>query len=152
MRQNRSRLTMLAGWLFADLFLVLLVAGLAVLPGGATPQPIPVTPSPRPVGLDPNHVDITIDLSPNAYRAGGADTLLGLVNAALGQRNPGNRQVGFVLVFASDDAGHVQRANDTATDVYGMLRARSPVFANASGLGYWNGNHNNFDFKVFMLN
>ncbi|WP_132123844.1 hypothetical protein [Actinocrispum wychmicini] len=155
-------MTMLAGWLFADLFLILLVAGLTTLPAKSSGEPAtrkptptaPPTPPPpaHPVGLDPNHIDLTVAMSPNTYRAGGADALLAQVNAQLDQKDPTHRAVGFVLVFASDDQAHVQRANDTAEDVFQLLHTRSKVFAAASGFGYWNGNHNNFEFKIFLLN
>ena len=52
MPQNRSRLTMLAGWLFADLFLVLLVAGRAALPTKTSAKP--VRPSASPILSEPH--------------------------------------------------------------------------------------------------
>lgn len=152
---------MLAGWLFADLFLVLLVAGLAALPAKSADKPPPPPPPPsattsppasHPIGLDPRHLDFSIAITPTAYRAGGQDELLREVNAQLDQMDPTHRPVGFVIVFASDDQGHIQRANDTAAQVFDLLHAHSPVFASSTGFGYWNGNHNNFEFKVFLLN
>lgn len=125
MPQNRSRLTMLAGWLFADLFLVLLIAGLAALPAKTSANPVkpPGSPSPAPspsathsLGLDPHYLAFSISLSPDAFRAGARDQLVQDVNSELSRLNPDHRPVGFVLVFASDDPNDAGRAVRTATD------------------------------------
>lgn len=157
---NRSRLTMLAGWLFADLFLVLLIAGLAALPAqsSATLQPPPPKPTttttpPHNQGLDPHHLDFDIPLTPDDYRNGAADQLVAQVEAELAQQDPNHRLVGFVLIFASDDQGHISRAVDTATDAVNVLRGQSGLFTSSTGLGYWGGNAtNDFQFKIFLLN
>ena len=162
MTGRRSHLPMLAGWLFADLFLLLLLTALPATPvrkdptanpsasGAARPNPKP-TPTHAP-GLDRKYLSFTVNLSPDRYRAGARAEMLQKVAAELKKQNPKGRKVGFVLVFASDDQGHVQRANDTGADVVKLLQARSPLFAGAPGLGYWNGPHNNFEFKVFLMN
>lgn len=153
---------MLAGWLFADLFLVLLIAGLAALPAkesNAVTRPRP-TPSPTTTttpahvqGLDPHHLDFTIAITPDAYRGGGGPELVHEVNARLAALDPTHRPVGFVLVFASDDQGHISRAVATATRVVSLLHGQSSTFAPSTGLGYWGGNaSNDFQFKVFLLN
>lgn len=159
MTHNRSRLTMLAGWLFADLFLVLLIAGLAALPArtsakvskptaSASPTPTPT----HSLGLDPQHLDFTVSLSPDAFRAGAANQLLNDVNAELAARDPSHRLVGFVLVFASDNQNDIGRAIKTATDAFNLLHSHSPYFTASTGLGYWNGDSNDFEFKIFLLN
>lgn len=170
MTPRRSHLPMMAGWLFADLFLLLLITGLAAAPatrqvvpepstsaggspavsGPASPTPKPATT--RPPGLDRDYLSFTVDLSPDRFRAGADAEMLQKVNAALRRADTRGRKVGFVLVFASDDRDHVQRANDTALDVVRLLQARSPQFTGAAGLGYWNGPHDNFEFKVFLMN
>jgi hypothetical protein len=161
MPQNRSRLTMLAGWLFADLFLVLLIAGLAALPARTSANPVkpPGSPSPAPSpsathspGLDPRYLDFSISLSPDAFRTGTHDQLVQDVNRELSHLDPAHRPVGFVLVFASDDPNDAGRAVRTATDAFNLLHNQSPDFAEAAGLGYWGGGGNDFVFKVFLLN
>lgn len=159
---RRSHLPMLAGWLFADLFLLLLITGLAALPARSVDQPQPSPsvsgrPSPTPTrtpppGLDPKYVDFTIPLSPDAYRAGRVDELVRLVENRLNRLDPRHRRVGFVLVFASDSRDNIARAQATATDVVELLRRRSRAFASSAGLGYWNGDRDNFQFKVFLMN
>ncbi len=152
---------MLAGWLFADLFLLLLVAGLAALPARGTPDPEasgsasgfpspPPTPT-RPPGLDPDYLTFTLSVSPDAYRAGAEARLVRQATAKLNAKNPERRKVGFVLVFAADDRNNAGRAQDTANDVVDSLR-RSPAFAGSAGLGYWNGKNGDFELKVFLLN
>lgn len=155
-RHRRAHLAMLAGWLFADLFLVLLIVGLSMMPAKkadpATPPSTTSEPGTHPPGLDPRLLEFEVALSPVDFRAGAQDAFVQLVNTELGRLNPDNRLVGFVLVFASDDSRHIDRAMATAAQAVDVLRARSPVFASAPGLGYWNGPHNNFALKVFLLN
>lgn len=154
---RRARATILAGWLFADLFLVLLIAALSGLPTRSapvspTPPPTvsPTAPA-RPAGLDPTRLDFGIPLSPDDFRAGARDELVNQVNAELANRSFDNRRIGFVIILARDDRDHAQRAVDTATDALGLLQERSPAFVAAQGLGYWNGNDGNFEFKIFFL-
>lgn len=103
-------------------------------------------------GLDPTHLDFTINISPDDFRRGARDRLLNAVNAELDRLDPANRPVGFVLVFASDSKSNISRAVSTATDVVDLLHAQAPDFTAATGFGYWNGDLNNFEFKVFLLN
>lgn len=164
MPQNRSRLTMLAGWLFADLFLLLLVAGLAALPAKTSVKPVKPnnsptstpTPTPTPThhqGLDPNYQTFDISLSPDAYRAGSHSQLVSEVNAQLNRLGLTHSKIGFVLVFATDnDPNQAERAIITATDAYNQLHRQSPEFADAAGLGYWGGAGSDFQFKIFLLN
>jgi len=145
---------MLAGWLFADLFLVLLVVGLAVLPARPAVHP---PPPPPPVhhhkqGLSPRRLNFSVTLSPDQFRAGARSLFVKEVNAQLDRLDPSHRLVGFVLVFASDSQANVARADQTATQALHLLQRRSRVFASAQGLGYWNGANNDFSFKVFLLN
>ncbi|MDG6101408.1 hypothetical protein Daura_39910 [Dactylosporangium aurantiacum] len=159
----------MAGWLFADLFLLLLVTALAVLPakGSTAPEPGPTAsssagssappsappPSPtRPAGLDPEFLTFTIPVSPAALRAGGGalDQFVTLVEAEMRQRDLQARKVGFVLVFATDT--DPDRGVTTGTKGLDLLRQRSDVFRSAVGFGYWGGQGDDFELKVFLLN
>jgi hypothetical protein len=175
MPRNRSRLTTMAGWLFADLFLVLLIAGLAAIPattansanGGRRPTPTPSptisssttprpshTPAPAPTaGLDPKYLDFQIPLTPDQFRAGDQQDLLKDVTAKLNAGDPGHLQVGFVLVFAygADDPADINQATTTATQALHLLQSKQPQFGAAQGLGYWGAPGDDFEFKIFLL-
>jgi hypothetical protein len=157
----------MAGWLFADLFLLLLVTALAVLPAkGSTTDPPPSappsvtappsappsSPAAHPAGLDPKFLAFTIDVSPSALRAGGGslDQFVALVEAKVQSLDPQGRKVGFVLVFATDTDPN--RGVATGEKGLDLLRQRSDVFKSAVGFGYWGGQGNNFELKVFLLN
>lgn len=165
-RRETSRALMLAGWLFADLFLVLVIVGLAALPAkpvapkpttpssSPAPSPSPSPPRPHPTGLNPHHIDFTINLSPDTFRAGAGRQLVQKVNTQLVKRGYAHRRVGFVLVFAAGDTSEIELSDQTATKAYRLLRSASPLFSNAAGLGYWTGLSSGkvFQFKVFLLN
>lgn len=154
MRSRRTRPAMLAGWLFADLFLVLLLTGLAELP----PKDAAKTPASRPsptrtheTGLDPHHIDFNIDISPSDFRGGAQDRFVKSVDKELAGRNRTKRPVGFVLIFASGPSGGADEAQRTATSAFNLLHRRSAVFASSTGLGYWSGSGDHFEFKIFLL-
>jgi hypothetical protein len=173
MPRNRARLTMLAGWLFADLFLVLLITGLAALPAkphtgnsnasGHRPPGKGAHPSPTPTathnqGLNRTPITFTIPLPADDYQ-GQQSTLLSEVKSKLQRYDPGNRLVGFADVEAyegsPDDAGF---ATSTASSALALLQGHSPLFAQAVGIGAWNGASDingttyGFFFRIFLLN
>lgn len=155
MRSRRTRPAMLAGWLFADLFLVLLLTGLAELPPKDTTKPIS-GPSPTPTarhesGLDPHHIDFNIGISPSDFRGGAQDRFVKSVDEELARRNRTKRPVGFVLIFASGPSGGADQAQRTATSAFNLLHRRSAAFASSTGLGYWSGSGDHFEFKIFLL-
>lgn len=154
MRSRRTRPAMLAGWLFADLFLVLLLTGLAELPPKDTSKAPVSRPSPTPThetGLDPHHIDFDIGISPSDFRGGAQDRFVTSVTKELASRNRGKRPVGFVLIFASGPSGGADEAQRTATSAFDLLHHRSPAFASSTGLGYWSGSGDHFEFKIFLL-
>ena len=155
------RLPALAGWLFADLFLVLFVIGLASLPPKPHPRhhtPHP-TPSPTPTVaqvLARKPVDLTIGVPPGSLadrptRAGAISELIRKVDHALSARKLTGRQAGFVLVFASGPVTGIGQAVQTANLVVRELRDRDPVFAGAGGAGYWQGTGNAISLKIFFF-
>lgn len=144
---------MLAGWLFADLFLVLLLTGLAELPPKDTSarSPSPTPTATHETGLDPHHIDFNIEISPSDFRGGAQDRFVTSVEEALDRRNQTKRPVGFVLIFASGPSGGADEAQRTATSAFTLLHRRSPAFASSTGLGYWSGSGDHFEFKIFLL-
>jgi hypothetical protein len=155
-RPPRNRLAMLGGWIFADLFLLLLLVGLAGLPaaGPVSPTPGPTATSSageREGGLEEEPVSFNVEVTPAEFRAGGSgrERLAEGVKDRLEKLGYQDRTPGFVLVFASGPEPGPAKA--TATAAFDMLHGEGRSFAPASGLGYWSGNGDHFEFKVFFL-
>jgi hypothetical protein len=155
------RLPLLAGWLFADLFLVLFLVGLASSP----PRPHPPKLSPHPTAsptptpprvLDRTPVSFHINVPPTEFqnqatrRAAKYQLLAGL-NRELRRLRLRGRQAGFVLVFASGPQNAIGQAVVTAKSVVKIVRAGNSTFAEATGLGYWSGSGNYIKFVVFFF-
>jgi len=160
---------MLAGWLFADLLLVLFVTAFASLPAPrvmsgphpgitATPTPTP-TPTPRPKlrVLEQNPQTFTVaDVSPAAVASSDATTkaaavarLLGELRTQLAAQELQGRQAGFVIVFAYGPADGIGPAISTANSVVTTLKTEAQ-FKGSAGLGYWSGSPG-FEFKIFFF-
>jgi hypothetical protein len=153
-----QRLPLLAGWLFADLFLVLFLVGLASIPPKPhTRRPHP-TPSPThtaPRVLDRTPISFHLNVQPADFQNPGtrhaaATQLLVALGRKIRNLHLQGRQAGFVLVFASGPSTAIGQAVATADSVVRIVRTRSSEFSEASGLGYWNGAGNYFKFVVFF--
>jgi hypothetical protein len=171
------RLAMLAGWLFADLFLVLFLIALALLPPHPTPSASPSgsaepsattasspspSPSPssaaiRPPVLDRVPTDLRIPMNLADLDAGpggpGAARLLDELNRQLAERGATGRRCGVVLVFVagpSTPAG-IGTAVDRARRALDILRGRHAAFADASGDAYWSGGADFVELKIFFF-
>jgi hypothetical protein len=169
---------MLAGWLFADLFLVLFIVVFSSQPTVATPK-VPVSPSahvspsvrasprqapkPRPpsrLGLEPSPVNVYVSVSPAdidnpATRSQAAAQLLASLNKQLAARHLTGRRAGFVLVFAGSVTGAsdpIDEAVHVGTLVIPILRKQdAAIFAAASGEGLWGGANDLFQFQIFFF-
>jgi hypothetical protein len=158
---------MLAGWLFADLLLVLFVTAFASLPAprvmssphpGSTATPTP-TPTPRPQlrVLEQNPQTFTVaDVSPTAVASSDATTkaaavakLLGELRTQLADRKLQGRQAGFVIVFAYGPLDGISRAISAANSVWRTLKTEAQ-FKGIAGQGYWSGSAG-FEFKIFFF-
>ena len=123
------RVPMLAGWLFADLFLVLFIVVLASQPAAplavskpkastpthspapsATPSATPTRPSrsprPTPIGVEQNPQNIVVQISPNdvdnpATRVAALSKLLVALHKQLASQHLTNSTAGFVVIFAT---------------------------------------------------
>jgi hypothetical protein len=168
---------MLAGWLFADLFLVLFIVAFSSQPTvatakpaaaaspsasaspGRTPRPSPA-PTPSRLGLEPVPVSIDVSVSPTAIdnpatRAQATGRLLASLNAQLAARHRSGQRAGFVLVFAGGVAGAsdpIDAAVHVAAMVIPILGKQDPaIFAAATGEGLWGGSNDFFHFQIFFF-
>jgi hypothetical protein len=161
-RPPPQRLPLLAGWLFADLFLVLFIIGLASIPL-KPPAPKPHTHKPHqtakpvpPRVLDRIPVSFDVNVSPAEFQnqvteRTAESQLLNALNQQLAQLHEQGQEAGFVLVFASGPESGIDQAVATANSVVNIVRVKDPVFSEASGLGYWSGAGNYFKFVVFFF-
>lgn len=172
-RQRSSvgfRAPMLAGWLFADLLLVLFIAAFTSLsappaPSGAapasstTPSPTPsahATTRPRVLEEQPQTFSVG-DVSPAdvsssdpATSAAAVGKLLGELRKQLAASKLQGRQAGFVIVLAYGPIDGIGQAISTANSVVGILKKKESQFSGAAGLGYWSGSAG-FEFKIFFF-
>ena len=142
-RPPAGRTLLLAGWLFADLLLLLLVIALGSLPReertGASS-----TPTPSPSGsADPSpsarQAERGLVLKPCSFtvRTGGADSVKKQLGSQLRKAGVANRTAGFVLSFGTaPDPGPGQAA---AEKVNSEITQALPRFSHAPKRGYWKG-------------
>lgn len=161
-----SRAPMLAGWLFADLLLVLFITAIASLsaPAVVPHKHFPVktsspTPSPSPTDrvLERGPHTIDIDVRPSdvvnpASRGEAIARLLRELRQKLAAQGLRGRVAGFILVFANGtpDGNGIGQAILAAKTALRAIQSREPGFGNASGLSYWSGT-GNFEFKIFFF-
>jgi hypothetical protein len=157
---------MLAGWLFADLLLVLFIAVFASLPSPpavASKAKATVTkprtanhnkpPQPRALERDPQ--TFYVNVSPSAIddpatHSAAVAQLIGDLRRQLAADGLAGRQAGFVLAFAYGPITGIDQAISTATSVVNILRAKESGFSQISGLGLWSGS-GEFEFKIFFF-
>ena len=157
---------MLAGWLFADLLLVLFVVGLASEPtvlepeptSVATPTPTP-TPSPTPeapLGLDRTPVTVTLQFDSNrlvnpATRAEVTAELRQPIAEELAQPEVGDASAGMVLIW-----GYSRDVNEgiRIAEIIGpeLAPARPEVFENTTYRAFWRGGPDGrVDLEIYLL-
>lgn len=161
--------TMLAGWLFADLFLVLFLIGLGSVPSAPTVQPTPApspspspTPSPEPtpeapVGLDRTPVTLSIRvnsgqlLNPATRSEAAAEIRRQIAEEA---RRAGFEDVtaGMVLIwgFSPDVNEGIRIAELVGTE---LSEAHPDVFQNSTHRAFWKGGTTagQVDLEVYLL-
>ena len=146
------RVPMLAGWLFADLFLVLFIVAFASQPTvpvtkpkvpapthsprplttpSTSPKPSPSpSPKPAPIGVEQNPKNIVVQVSPvdvdnPATRAAALAQLLGNLHEQLVSDHLTGGAAGFVVVFATsvtDNPDPVDEAIKVADSVLHVLK------------------------------
>jgi hypothetical protein len=165
---------MLAGWLFADLFLVLFIVAFAsqptvpvtagkskvpapahsATPVKATRSPAPVpSQSPTPVGVEQNPQNIAVQVSPldvdnPATRVAAIAKLLAGLDKQLASLHLTGGTAGFIVIFATsvtDNPDPVDEAIKVANSVLPVLKEQdTAVFGRASGEGFWGGSNGNY--------
>ena len=157
-----SRVPLMAGWLFADLCLVLFVVGM-----GAAPTVLPhrhIVPvkttraaaKPKPLALERRPIDIWVNISPSNFSSQGvssqaASELLSSLRQQIAAQHMSGHRAGFVLLFASGSISATSQAIDSADTVLRLIRSRDgSVFGQASGEGLWNGQGDDFHFQIFF--
>jgi hypothetical protein len=159
--RESMRLPLLAGWLFADLMLLLFVIGLSFAPvqtvtAGPKPTVSPSarpssspSPSPQPTQRVLNRTYYTIyvnvslpDLQPSSPAA---TQLIDGTNAKIAQlvsKHPGltGKSVAVAVIFGAGPQDYINSAIAAAKTAGNILRAKDPEFAQASFLPEWTGN------------
>lgn len=169
---------MLAGWLFADLFLVLFIVAFSTQPTVAMSRQTPAAKTmtgaqkataktgkpkkPGIQGLESTPVDFVLPVSPadldssdpSVYDAAKAALLSGVRSELAGKHMLGHR-AGFVLVFATSVAGAadpIGEAVKVATAIIPMLKHGNPAIfpAGTGGEGLWGGSGDHVHFQIFF--
>lgn len=119
-----------AGWLFADLLLVLAMLFLAANTMGIHPPPPVVhatptpTPSPTPkilAQLDPSHHPFTIDVNRAAFLRND-HAAIATVKQAIIRHIPAGRSVGLIIAYGTASSNcQSEGAYTVATDVYNLV-------------------------------
>jgi hypothetical protein len=167
------RVPMLAGWLFADLFLVLFIVALSSQPTvAASKEPsAPVSAHPRSarlpkhkepslLGLETSPQSFYVSVSPSAIdnpatEPQAAQQLVASLNSQLSGQHLLGRRAGFVLIFATsvtDASDPIDEAVRVGGLVIPILRKNdAATFATTSGEGLWGGAGDFFHFQIFFF-
>lgn len=152
--------THLAGWLFADLMIVLFLAALMSLPPSAVPAARPepsasaaaptpsssASPSAAAPVLELDAVDLSITVPYQALLAARGqpgpadDAVQSAFHQALTARGLNGRVAGLMLSFGGGSADRIGQATEVARLTNLVLTRRELGFAHARVLSYWDGN------------
>jgi hypothetical protein len=155
---------MLAGWLFADLFLVLFIVAFSSQPTVAktTSAAHQATEKPGAQGLESTPVDFDLPVSPDDLDSSDPDVydaakaaLLSGVHSELAAKHMLGDRAGFVLVFATSVEGStdpIDEAIKVATSVISMLKYGDPTIfpSGTGGEGLWAGSGDYVQFQIFF--
>lgn len=158
----------MAGWLFADLMLVLFVVGLgsqataypAPLPtptASSTPTPTPTPTRPPALSKKPVTVNVKVDfadlLGTGAARARAADKLKNDVSRGLKKRHLASDRAGMVLVWAyHDDVDYGLRVSQAVASQ--LPKASKSFFGDTSIRTFWRGargHSSRVDLEIYIL-
>ncbi len=158
--RESMRLPLLAGWLFADLMLLLFVIGLSFAPvqtatvsakptptasGSQSPHPTP-SPTPTQRVLNPVYRTIYVNVALPGLQPGSsaANQLVSGTDAKIAQlarQHPelAGKDVAVAVIFGAGPQSDINTAIDEATTAGNILHARDPAFREASFLPEWTG-------------
>ncbi|MFJ9894375.1 hypothetical protein ACIQPR_13770 [Streptomyces sp. NPDC091280] len=138
-----SRTVLLAGWLFADLLLLLLVIALGSLPReertSSTASPSPSSSAPPSESPSPQVAERGLVLKPCSFTVstGSAGSVRSQLAAQLRQAGVADRTAGFVLSFGT--APQPEAGQEAAEKVNRYLTGGLSGFRHAPKRGYWKG-------------
>jgi hypothetical protein len=165
-RGQRPRIAMLAGWLFADLFLVLFMVALSTQPSTSLAAHVhqvktsqaaqnkhrSATRKSAQPGVANTPINICVSQSDASLVAG--------FDSQLKRQGLAGRRAGFILVFATGP--DTDSAVAQATAAFELIKNTDPdraAFARAGGEGLWggdsdscalNGGTDNYHFQIFF--
>lgn len=166
-KPRRRGVVHLAGWLFADLMLVLFVTSFSSIVLAAPPHPVPphaATPSPSPsrslmpqkpvLVLNPHVFYIQVDgsaLAAHVVSGQVARDIIDQMNGKLDAAGFRNAKAGLIETFGySPDAPNIGR--DEADSINEILTGGIPSFAGALTQSYWNqGDDTQAEVEVFFF-
>ncbi|WP_046259380.1 hypothetical protein [Streptomyces sp. WM6386] len=154
-RSGSGRTVLLAGWLFADLLLLLFVIALGSLPKQERPDPPGPSPTPSETASPSESAQVAeqgLVLKPCSFtvKTGSAASVRGQFTEQLRSAGVDGRTAGFVLSFGTaPEPGPGQAA---AERVNSVITKEMPRFRNAPKRGYWKGGPSgNVRIDVFFL-
>lgn len=133
----RGPLSMAAGWLFADLLLVLAMLFLAANTMGVHPPPPPATATPTPLKvlaqLEQNHHSFPVHVNTAALLAGDRSAANSVTTQIANQSFLKGRKAGLIIAYGRAHADcYAEHAYDIARKVYDLvhqLGQRDPTFS-----------------------
>jgi hypothetical protein len=163
-RRQPVRISVLAGWLFADLFLVLFMVALASVPSASLAVK---SQSSKATSKNTGHHKTTKSATPGMTNtpidicvSQESPSIVADFDAQVKRKGMAGHNVGFILVFATGtDPG---AAVTKATEAFNLIKhtdRHKAAFASAGGEGLWGGNSNNcpvnggtdnYHFQVFF--
>ena len=167
-RRQPTRISVLAGWLFADLFLVLFMVALASVPSASLAKPVKATRTPSTAhgtpatsrkhtatsspGMSNTPIDICVSEESTSVVAD--------FNTQVKRNGMAGRKVGFIISFATGvDPGAAEVKATKAFDLIRDTDLDRAALATAGGEGLWGGESNsckvnggtdNYRFQVFF--
>lgn len=169
-RPHRRGVVHLAGWLFADLMLVLFVTSFSSIVLAAPAHPVPptrsATPSPSPskslmpqkpvLVLNPQPFYINVDaaaLAANVVTGQVAQNIIDQMNSQLDARGFRNAKAGLIETFGyTPSQGSASRGQAEAASINKIITGGIPSLAGALTQPYWGGGDDNkAEVEVFFF-